>query len=993
MAVSAERLHDIVLELLSRPGHEKVRSLVYDLLVHGLGARSTEIDFERPLPEIRGRADALLGQTVLEFKRDLRIETRDAEEELTRYLAERRSQTGLEFIGIATDGARFLTYELRHGNLVRLAEYVPSRDEPRELLVWLDSAVAIGSGLPPDPEVVRRELGRESIAYDRARAGLAEAWQSVAGHPDAALKRQLWAQLLERVYGSDVDQDELFFQHTYLTVVAKTMATRVLGIEVPGAEELLEGRPFHDAGISGAVESDFFDWILSAAGGGALVSRIAAQVSRFRLRDIKADVLKTLYESLIDPRQRHDLGEYYTPDWLADRVCRRAITDPLNQRVLDPACGSGTFPFHAVRQFLAAADAAGVTNRDALARCCEQVLGIDVHPVAVIVARVTYLLALGEERLRDRPALAIPIYLGDALQWNTQAFMAEREVLIAVPDGPTLLFPFAVTRDPGVFDAVVAGMLDFIEHGADASAFGAWLKLRGIIDAADVASLSRTFDDLAQLAADGRNHIWGYVARNLSRPIWLSSEAQRADVVIGNPPWLSYRYMAPQTQERFRAECQARGLWAGGRLATHHDLSAYFFARSVELYLKGGGTIAFVMPHAAITRQQFAGFRTGSFGAPRQPPLATVTFEEVWGFDERVQPLFPVPSSVIFSREGTPAPLPTDVVAFVGTLPRRDANPTEADAALTINGEVRPVLAHPAESAYRDRFRQGATVVPRVLWLVQPVDAGFLGGDPSAPLVVSRRSRQEKEPWRSLPPIRGQVEATFIRPLYLGESIAPYRVLGSVPTVVPWDERTRTVRDAAAARSAGYVHLASWLTAAEGLWESHGRGQMALSDRIDYHGSLAIQMPPASVRVVYSKAGSQPAAAVLRDPGGVVDHKLYWADVEENEGHFLAAVLNSEAARSRVAHLQSRGQWGARDFDKVIFELPIPAYDSSSALHQELAATARLAEEVAASVTLPPGLHFVRTRSMVRGALLADGVAQKVEALVVTLLAGTGLPD
>ena len=160
------------------------------------------------------------------------------------------------------------------------------------------------------------------------------------------------------------------------------------------------------------------------------------------------DVLKTLYESLIDPRQRHDLGEYYTPDWLAERMCVRAIPDPLDQRVLDPACGSGTFPFHAVRRLLAAADAAGMANRDALARCCEQVMGIDVHPVAVIVARVTYLLALGEARLRDRPALAIPIYLGDALQWNTQSFMAEREVLIAVPDGPTLLFPFAVTREP-----------------------------------------------------------------------------------------------------------------------------------------------------------------------------------------------------------------------------------------------------------------------------------------------------------------------------------------------------------------------------------------------------------------------------------------------------------------------------------------------------------------------------------------------------------------
>ncbi len=37
---------------------------------------------------------------------------------------------------------------------------------------------------------------------------------------------------------------------------------------------------------------------------------------------------------------------------------------------------------------------------------------------------------------------------------------------------------------------------------------------------------------------EDRNHIWGYVARNLTRPIWLSSEKQKADVVVGNPPWL-----------------------------------------------------------------------------------------------------------------------------------------------------------------------------------------------------------------------------------------------------------------------------------------------------------------------------------------------------------------------------------------------------------------------------------------------------------------------
>ena len=105
MPLSLNRLQEIVSELLTRPGHEKVRTLVHELLVHGLGTSSTDISYERPLPEVRGRLDALLGRTVFEYKSSLRRETRDAEEELTRYLSEREADSGDHFIGIATDGA------------------------------------------------------------------------------------------------------------------------------------------------------------------------------------------------------------------------------------------------------------------------------------------------------------------------------------------------------------------------------------------------------------------------------------------------------------------------------------------------------------------------------------------------------------------------------------------------------------------------------------------------------------------------------------------------------------------------------------------------------------------------------------------------------------------------------------------------------------------------------------------------------------------------
>jgi SAM-dependent methyltransferase len=990
-------LQEIVIELVTRPGHEKVRALVYRLLVEGLGAKSTEIDFERPLPEVHGRTDALLGQTVFEFKTDLRRETRAAEQELARYLAQREGETGERFVGIATDGATFTPYELRASALRKLAPFTASVDSPRDLLPWLSAAVAIAADLPPDPDTVRRELGRESLAWHRARAELAALWEEVSDHPDVRLKRELWAGLLERVYGSSVGNDDLFFQHTYLTVVAKTIAVHVLGLDMPDPHDLLAGRPFAEVGISGVVESDFFDWLLAGAGGAELVRRIATQAARFRLRDVQTDVLKGLYESLIDPEQRHDLGEYYTPDWLAARMCERAIDGPLEQRVLDPACGSGTFLFHAVRVLLKAADDAEMPNRDALALCCNQVRGIDVHPVAVQIARVTYLLALGEERLRDRPALAIPVYMGDSLQWNTTGFLTAREVEIEVPEADhSLDFPFTVAQDPAVFDAVITRMLDLSEQDAPPQALQTWLEREHGLDGKDVRKLAVTYRHLRALKRAGRNHIWGFVARNLVRPAWLSRDDERADVIIGNPPWLSYRFMSRHTQRAFRQACQERGIWAGGKVATHQDLSAYFFARCVELYFKRTGIIAFVMPYATMSRQQFKGFLKGTFGRHTATGVADrltfIRFTEAWAFSDNVQPLFLIPSCVLFARlmrTATSRPvLPLAVDAASGTLPKRDASPQQAAKHLTWRDAPWPPLSDDeAGSPYRDAFRNGATIFPRVLCVVEPAPVGPLGADPAAPVVQSRRTRQEKPPWKDITSLRGNVEAPFVRRLYLGESVAPFRLLDPVLAVIPWDRSANRLLDADAAQRVGHLHLARWLGQAERLWTHHGRSGMTFLDQLDYYGKLSAQFPTHPLRVVYAASGTLPAVALLTDPDAISEHALYWSAVEtEAEGRYLAAILNSETARARVAQLQARGQWGARHFDKVMFSLPIPHFNPKDRPHQRLAQAARCAERVAAAVPLREGEHFVRARQRIRAALREDGVAQEIDRLVTELL-------
>jgi hypothetical protein len=352
-------------------------------------------------------------------------------------------------------------------------------EKPEHFLAWLDGVVALKASLPPDPLTIRIELGQDSVAFRRAGAALASLWGRLDRDAAVALKRQLWAQLLKLVYGREVESDALWFQHTFLVIVAKCIALAVLGLREDDPKRLLSGDAFQSAGISGAVESDFFDWVVADAEGEELVRRIMADVRRFRLAEVESDVLKILYESLIDRGQRHGLGEYYTPDWLAPKTVKHVIDRPLVEHVLDPACGSGAFLFHAIRLFLREATEADMNPELRAPEVCARVEGMDIHPVAVIIARVTYLLALAPTLKYRKGSLSIPVYLGDALQLSISEIVGGKELTIRVPppagEGASgardsnghaqLDFPDTFCRDPALFDKAIERMRSGSEAG------------------------------------------------------------------------------------------------------------------------------------------------------------------------------------------------------------------------------------------------------------------------------------------------------------------------------------------------------------------------------------------------------------------------------------------------------------------------------------------------------------------------------------------------
>jgi hypothetical protein len=347
---------------------------------------------------------------------------------------------------------------------------------------------------------------------------------------------------------------------------------------------------------------------------------------------------------------------------------------------------------------------------------------------------------------------------------------------------------------------------------------------------------------------------------------------------------------------------------------------------------------------------------------------------------------------VLIGKREPGAGLPTTVDRYTGSLRRRDASEAESDHDLRHDSVPwPPVPTLEGTSPYRARFQDGATVYPRRFFIVEREVAGRLGQNPAAPRVRGKTGPLDKRPWSTVEPPNGPVEAEFLRPVLLGESIAPFRVLGAATCVVP--VHGREVLDSRSAADAGYRHLAAWLRDAEQKWAANssrrvdGAPRMTLRQQLDYMRKLSTQLPAPATRVVYAKAGTLFAATVLTDVHTLVDHMAYWAPARTMaEAHYLAALLNSETARLLIAPMQPKGQGGARHFDNLIWELPIPEYDRRIELHRDLAAAAATAERVAAAVVLSQGAYFTRQRRAIRDALLAHGIGREIETLVARLI-------
>jgi hypothetical protein len=667
----------------SQPGKEIIFTRFVE---HVFGIKPETMTLEVPVTSkvmiVRGRVDAVFGNILIEFKVNLNAELDDAKRELTKYFQSyHETSPEKSYIGIAHDGLSFKVFQPVFGTqpdstkpMVTSVRETDSLDLGREqdlerIFLWFDSYLFISEKTVPTSEDIKKRLGTDSPTFFGVLGRFEYFFEIAMKAKRNRVKYSNWAKTLEIVYGDQVDDRTLFIKHTYLATVAKLLIHLIVArpkvVSKTDVRAIVYGDVFTQYDISNYIEEDYYTWILDKEiryQAIDVIFSLAKELMIYDLEKVDEDFLKSLYEQLVDPELRHDLGEYYTPDWLAQYIVRTLLENNSLGSVLDPACGSGTFLFSTIRYKIQLLEREGTPYQKIIEHVTSNVIGADIHPLAVLIARTNYLLAL--RRLlqhRGNTRITIPIYMSDTLRMprvSIDISTPEPAYQVEAIEKTRFLLPSVLMDTPQMLDIVIDRMgaaakeYERIreEYPATSNSVrqniekGFETSISQLINSPTLvqASLSN-LKKLLDLVETDSNSIWSFILKNVYKPVALSN--RKFDYVIGNPPWLTIHFMKNKQYREFLIE-ESKKLGLVDRQESHQipniELATLFFQESCRSYLKHEGAIGFVMPKSVLLAEQHKGFR--KWEVHHVKPIEIVDLEHV-------KPLFNVPACVVMGKK------------------------------------------------------------------------------------------------------------------------------------------------------------------------------------------------------------------------------------------------------------------------------------------------------------------------------------------------------
>jgi len=428
----------------------------------------------------------------------------------------------------------------------------------------------------------------------------------------------------------------VFILHTFYSLLIKLIALFILqsiknnGFELQVAletsslvdqktimQEIENGSEFKKLGITNFLEGDFFSWYINEWNEdiSAVIKRIINELSMYEpstpslMPECIRDLLKTLYERLLPKRIRHDLGEFYTPDWLAQYTIQASGMKPKD-KVLDPTCGSGTFLVLAIKEKMDKLRDV-MPPGELLEHILTHVYGFDLNPLAVIASRTNFLIAIGD-LIPYIDNIEIPIYLTDAI------FSPQRKDGHYIYSIETDMGPVKMSIPEEIINQGCLGtVLVEIENAVIETSKGiitedeAKEHLQELLNSLAIPTAFNEVKDLyekiLELEKKNWNRIWCRVIKNH----FLSVALRDFDVIIGNPPWLRWSSLPEAYRNTIKSFCVKYGLFSSDTYVggIESDISTMVLYTSAQKWLKNGGRLAFLITRTVFKTESSEGFR------------------------------------------------------------------------------------------------------------------------------------------------------------------------------------------------------------------------------------------------------------------------------------------------------------------------------------------------------------------------------------------------
>lgn len=628
-----------------------------------------------------GRVDSKYGGVILEYKYPHgpgRISTdrnaagtRTAVEQIKQRFRDFQKEEGIEpdrLFAAGCDGSAFVFVRRRGGKF----EVEPQPVTPYAVERLLRALLSLGArGQSFTPDHLAAQFGSDS---ELAQRGVRDIYAVIKNTPDRKAKTffSQWKILFGEVCGYDVEgrndkitqlgahyglrnarpAELLFSLHTYYAVFMKFLAAEIAGSFSPLGVSVVkrcvnaatsdklrremgsleQGGIWNDLGITNFLEGDLFSWYLSAweESMANAVWSIVRKLDEFDPTTLSVDpaesrdLLKKLYQHLFPKSVRHDLGEYYTPDWLAEHLLNETeYTGNPDKRILDPACGSGTFLVAVINRiknwFELNRDQCGYGEEELVQKILGNVIGFDLNPLAVMAARTNYLLAI-RDLLKFAGRVELPVYLCDSVMtpagYSVNGYrFTSHQIKTAVDTfniPPEVVDSELIGRYAETIERCVRNLYtsdEFLDRCAEESLPIKQERLH-----------RQLYEKLRKLDAKNQNGIWARIIKNAFAPLFVG----RVDYLLGNPPWVNweslpdhYRASTLPLWERYglRAEKgQLEKMRAGKR-----DLAMLFVYAGIDNYLADNGRLGFIITQTVFkTAGAGDGFRRLRFKSEEQ---------------------------------------------------------------------------------------------------------------------------------------------------------------------------------------------------------------------------------------------------------------------------------------------------------------------------------------------------------------------------------------